>query len=72
MNSFIFQALETRLLDLAKAFEEATIDKMDQLEKTIQMQTAVDRAADLRQVISRSHILSLRTCLLESAVWIWQ
>lgn len=44
------QALENRLADLGKAFEEATIDKMDQLAKTIEMEKSLQMAAELKQV----------------------
>lgn len=44
------RALETRLKDLAKGFEDATIDKNDQEKKTIKMAEMLDTATHLRQV----------------------
>lgn len=43
-------ALETRLQELAKGFEEATIDKNNQEEKTQKMDKMLDTAARLRKV----------------------
>lgn len=39
-----------RLSDLAKGFEEATIDKNDQLEKTLKMEKSLETAGRLRRV----------------------
>lgn len=47
------KALEVRLKDLAKGFEDATIDKNDQEEKTIKMDRMLNTAANLRQVNSQ-------------------
>uniref|UniRef100_A0A2C9LWF7 Dynein heavy chain coiled coil stalk domain-containing protein n=1 Tax=Biomphalaria glabrata TaxID=6526 RepID=A0A2C9LWF7_BIOGL len=44
------KALEVRLSDLARAFEEATIDKNEQEEKTIRMKKMLDTAGELRRV----------------------
>ncbi len=44
------QTLEVRLAGLAKGFEEATIDKNTQEEKTIQMDKMLETAARLRKV----------------------
>lgn len=44
------QALEVRLADLARGFEEATIDKNEQEEKTVKMRKILDTAAELRRV----------------------
>ena len=44
------KALEVRLKDLAKGFEDATIDKNDQEEKTVKMDRMLGTAANLRQV----------------------
>ena len=46
----MFQALEIRLADLARGFEEATIDKNEQEEKTVKMKKMLDTAAQLRRV----------------------
>nr|KAG5694046.1 hypothetical protein BaRGS_025625 [Batillaria attramentaria] len=43
------KALEVRLADLARAFEEATIDKNEQEEKTVKMRKILDTAAQLRR-----------------------
>ncbi|KAH9514965.1 hypothetical protein Btru_021540, partial [Bulinus truncatus] len=43
------KALEVRMTDLARAFEEATIDKNEQEEKTIKMKKMLDTAAELRR-----------------------
>ena len=47
------KALEARLKDLAKGFEDATIDKNDQEKKTIKMTEMLDTATHLRQVSGR-------------------
>ena len=47
------KALEVRLADLARGFEEATIDKNNQEEKTIKMDKMLETAARLRKVISQ-------------------
>ena len=44
------KALEVRLADLARGFEEATIDKNEQEDKTIKMRKILDTAAQLRRV----------------------
>ena len=44
------KALEVRLSGLAKGFEEATIDKNEQEEKTIKMKKMLETAAQLRKV----------------------
>lgn len=44
------KALEVRLKDLARGFEDATIDKNDQEEKTIKMDRMLNTAANLRLV----------------------
>lgn len=44
------KALEVRLKDLAKGFEDATIDKNDQEKKTIKMAEMLSTATHLRQV----------------------
>ncbi|XP_055866060.1 uncharacterized protein LOC106055129 isoform X2 [Biomphalaria glabrata] len=46
------KALEVRLSDLARAFEEATIDKNEQEEKTIRMKKMLDTAGELRRILS--------------------
>lgn len=53
MNDFIDfcqQSHEVRLTDLAKGFEEATIDKNQQEEKTKMMKKKLETAAQLRKV----------------------
>ncbi|RUS89314.1 hypothetical protein EGW08_002921, partial [Elysia chlorotica] len=45
------KALEIRLADLARGFEEATIDKNEQEEKTIKMKKMLDTAAQLRRIL---------------------
>ena len=45
-----FQSHEVRLADLARGFEEATIDKNEQEEKTISMKKKLETAAQLRRV----------------------
>ena len=45
-----FQALEVRLADLARGFEEATVDKNDQLEKTVRMDKMLETATRFRKV----------------------
>ena len=54
------QALEVRLADLARGFEEATIDKNEQEDKTIKMRKILDTAAQLRRV---SGFICLSCCL---------
>ena len=44
------KALEVRLSGLAKGFEEATIDKNEQEEKTVKMKKMLETAAQLRKV----------------------
>ena len=44
------KALEIRLADLARGFEEATIDKNEQEQKTLQMDKLLETAARLRKV----------------------
>lgn len=44
------KALEVRLKDLGKGFEDATIDKNDQEKKTIKMGEMLSTATHLRQV----------------------
>ena len=44
------KALEVRLAELAKGFEEATIDKNEQEDKTIKMKKMLETAAQLRKV----------------------
>ena len=46
-----FQALDIRLNEMAKGFEEATIDKNTQEEKTITMDKQLETAARLRKVM---------------------
>ncbi|CAH1797693.1 unnamed protein product [Owenia fusiformis] len=50
------KALEMRLADLAKGFEEATIDKNDQEDKTIKMDRMLDTAARLRKILKSEHL----------------
>ncbi|XP_023931015.1 dynein beta chain, ciliary-like [Lingula anatina] len=50
------KALDIRLADLAKGFEEATIDKNDQEEKTIKMDKMLETAARLRKILKREHL----------------
>ncbi|GFO25145.1 dynein beta chain, ciliary-like, partial [Plakobranchus ocellatus] len=45
------KALEIRLADLARGFEEATIDKNEQEEKTVKMKKMLDTAAQLRRIL---------------------
>ncbi|XP_071095883.1 uncharacterized protein [Haliotis cracherodii] len=45
------KALEIRLADLARGFEEATIDKNEQEEKTVKMKKMLDTAAQLRKIL---------------------
>ncbi|KAK6172547.1 hypothetical protein SNE40_016179 [Patella caerulea] len=45
------KALEIRLADLARGFEEATIDKNEQEEKTVKMKKMLDTAAELRKIL---------------------
>ncbi|KAK7479595.1 hypothetical protein BaRGS_00029144 [Batillaria attramentaria] len=45
------KALEVRLADLARGFEEATIDKNEQEEKTVKMRKILDTAAQLRRIL---------------------
>ena len=44
------KALDVRLSEMAKGFEEATIDKNTQEEKTITMDKQLETAARLRKV----------------------
>jgi len=44
------QAMDDRLIDLAKNFEESTIDKMNQLVKTVGMQKSLDAVAQVKEV----------------------
>ena len=53
------KALEVRLKDLAKGFEDATIDKNDQEEKTVKMDRMLGTAANLRQVWPINHMQQL-------------
>ena len=39
-----------RLADLARGFEEATVDKNDQLEKTVRMDKMLETATRFRKV----------------------
>ncbi|XP_076457719.1 uncharacterized protein LOC143291635 isoform X3 [Babylonia areolata] len=45
------KTLEVRLADLARAFEEATIDKNEQEDKTVNMRKTLDTAAQLRRIL---------------------
>ncbi|XP_070202269.1 uncharacterized protein [Littorina saxatilis] len=45
------KALEVRLADLARGFEEATIDKNEQEDKTVKMRKILDTAAQLRRIL---------------------
>lgn len=47
------KALELRLKDLAKGFEDATIDKNDQETKTIKMTEMLNTATHLRQALQK-------------------
>ena len=47
---YFWQALEVRLADLARSFEEATIDKNDQEGKAAKMDKSLDTAAKLHKV----------------------
>ena len=47
------QGLDVRLVDLAHGFEEATIDKNDQHEKTQKMEKMLETAAKLRKVCNQ-------------------
>nr|XP_006816782.1 PREDICTED: dynein heavy chain 17, axonemal-like [Saccoglossus kowalevskii] len=49
------KALEDRLSDLAKGFEEATVDKNDQDEKTRKMDQQLETAARFRQILAMEH-----------------
>ncbi|XP_078672103.1 uncharacterized protein LOC144911712 isoform X1 [Branchiostoma floridae x Branchiostoma belcheri] len=49
------KALETRLQDLAKGFEEATIDKKEQEAKTELMDRNLDTAARFRKILAKEH-----------------
>lgn len=51
-TSSISQSHEVRLNDLARGFEEATIDKNQQEEKTKTMKRKLESAAQLRKVSS--------------------
>ena len=46
------KALDVRLNEMAKGFEEATIDKNNQEEKAINMEKQLETAARLRKVSS--------------------
>lgn len=62
LNDFIGfcqQSHEVRLTDLAKGFEEATIDKNQQEEKTKMMKKKLETAAQLRKVCALCQIYSL-------------
>ena len=48
------KALEVRLSGLAKGFEEATIDKNEQEDKTVKMKKMLETAAQLRKVCVNS------------------
>ncbi len=48
------QALEVRLIDLARGFEEATIDKNQQEEKAQRMDKMLDTAAALKRVTTQT------------------
>ncbi len=58
-SSVVFQALEVRLADLANGFEEATIDKNNQEDKTIKMDKALENTARLRKVYFNEHFNAL-------------
>ncbi|XP_064650622.1 uncharacterized protein LOC135502065 isoform X3 [Lineus longissimus] len=49
------KTLEVRLADLAKGFEEATIDKNDQEDKTIKMDRMLKTSARLKKIIKGEH-----------------
>ena len=51
------QGLEVRLSDLAKGFEEATVDKNNQHKKTSQMTKMLDTASRFRKVHIFSRVL---------------
>lgn len=51
------RALEVRLADLGKGFEEATIDKNEQDQKTIKMDKSLETAARLRKVHKKTSFL---------------
>ena len=53
------KALEVRLKDLAKGFEDATVDKNDQEEKTVKMDKMLHTAGDLREVHSFNVLLAI-------------
>ena len=50
INVLPLKALDVRLSEMAKGFEEATIDKNTQEEKTISMDKQLETAARLRKV----------------------
>lgn len=50
INVLPLKALDVRLSEMAKGFEEATIDKNTQEEKTINMDKQLETAARLRKV----------------------
>ena len=54
-----FKALEVRLADLSKGFEEATIDKNDQEEKTNKMDKKLETAARLKKVKAFSGLFNV-------------
>jgi len=51
------KALEVRLAGLAKGFEEATIDKNEQEDKTIKMRKMLETAAQLRKVRTPASVI---------------
>ena len=53
INVLPLKALDVRLSEMAKGFEEATIDKNTQEEKTINMDKQLETAARLRKVSVR-------------------
>ena len=53
------KALEVRLSEMAKGFEEATIDKNTQEEKTTKMDKQLETAGRLRKVTITSQLLCL-------------
>lgn len=63
------KALEVRLKDLAKGFEDATIDKNDQEEKTIKMDRMLSTAGNLRQVCTC--IWDWYVCLYETGMYMY-
>ena len=55
MSTIIYFSInpQVRLSDLAKGFEEATIDKNDQEKKTIKMDKLLETAGRLRKVLRK-------------------